>query len=136
VVFGAGPEGDNVLEGPWEVVTAVGVDSLEKTERDPDVDGEDVEVAAEPAVQKRSGEGSSAENEDLCRVCVLGSKTEGSRVLVVNLVDMFVEGTPMKSLVSKVVEHILKDKEESDLGEEGSPRGERNLPGGHAEELG
>ena len=73
---------------------------MEETECDPDVDGEDVEIAAECAVQEGTGERSSAEDEDFSGVGVFSSKTEGSRVLVVDLVDVLVQRTPVKSLVS------------------------------------
>jgi hypothetical protein len=38
-------------------------------------------------------------------------------------------------VLTEVVEHVLKDEEESDLRGHSFPRGERNLPGGHANGL-
>ncbi len=81
-------------------ITAVSVDGLEETESNPNIDGEDVEVATEPAVEQRSGEGSGAKDEDFSGVSVLGGQTERSRVLVVDLVNVLVERTPVKSLMS------------------------------------
>ena len=78
----------------------MGVDSLEETESNPDVDGEDMQVTAEHSVEDRPEDGTGAQDEDLSRVSILGSKTEGSRVLVVNLVDVLVERSPVKSTVS------------------------------------
>ena len=78
----------------------MGIDGLEKTERDPDVHSEDVEVTAEGAVEERAGDRAGSEDQDLSRVSVLCSKTEGRRVLVVDLVDVLVERAPMKCLVS------------------------------------
>ena len=118
VVLGAGPEGNPVLKRPGEVctvhieligregakerghtVTAVRIDGLEETERDPDVHRENVEVAGEVAEEERAADGAGAEDEDLERVGVLGCETEGRRVLVVDLVDVLVEGAPVKCLV-------------------------------------
>ena len=75
------------------------VDGLEQTERDPDVDGEDVQVMSEAAVENGTEDCASTEDEDLCRVSILGGKTEGRGVLVVNLVDVLVQGTPVERLV-------------------------------------
>ena len=118
MVLGAGPEGNPVLKRPGEVctvhieligregakerghtVTAVRIDGLEETKRDPDVHRENVEVAAEGAVEERAGDRTGTEDKDLCRVSVLRSETEGRRVLVVDLVDVLVEGAPVKCLV-------------------------------------
>lgn len=80
-------------------VSAVRIDGLEETEGDPDVDGEDVQVAAEHGVQDGADNRAGAEDEDLCGVGVLSGETERCRVLVVDLVDVLVEGSPVKSLV-------------------------------------
>ena len=111
------------------------INSLEETEDDPCVDSNDVEVTTDSAVKDGASEGTGSENEDLSGVGVFGSKTEGSGVLVVNLVDVLVERAPVQRAVREEVEHVLKDKEESDLGSELIQGGERNLPGSHAEEL-
>ena len=81
-------------------VTGVGVNSLEETEDDPCVDSNNVEVTSDSTVEDGASEGTGSENEDLSGVGVFGSKTEGSRVLVVNLVDVLVERSPVKSTVS------------------------------------
>jgi len=99
VVISASPEGENVLERPREIVTAVSIDGLEETEDDPDVHGENVEVASAKDVENRTSDCPSAEDEDLGWMCVLGSKAEGSRVFVVNFVDVLVHGTPVEELV-------------------------------------
>ena len=81
-------------------ITAVRIDGLEETEGDPDVHGEDVQVTAECAVEEGTRECASSEDEDLSGMRVLSSKTEGGGVLVVNLVDVLVQRTPVQSLVS------------------------------------
>lgn len=76
------------------------INGLEQTERDPDVNSENVEVAGEVAVKDGTSDRTSAEDKYLGRVGILGSKTKRSRVLVVNLVNMLVQWSPMKCLVS------------------------------------
>ena len=77
----------------------MGIDSLEETESNPDVDGEDMQVTAEHSVEDRPEDGTGTQDEDLSGVSILGSKTEGSRILVVDLVDVLVQRSPVKSLV-------------------------------------
>ena len=67
------------------------IDGLEEAERDPDVDGEDVQVVREVAVQDRPEDRARAQDEDLRRMRVLGAQTERRGVLVVHLVDVLVE---------------------------------------------
>lgn len=75
------------------------VNSLEQTERDPKVNGDDVQIACEVAVEDGTSDRTSAEDEHLSRVGIFCSKTKRSRVLVVNLVNMSVQYSPMKGLV-------------------------------------
>jgi len=70
-----------------------------------------MEVASEIAVKDGARKCTGAQDKHLGWMGILSSKTERSGVLVVKLVDMFVQWSPMKSLVSKVVEHVLKDEE-------------------------
>lgn len=74
----ASPEGQEVAERPGEVVARVRIDGLEETEGDPDVDGEDVEVVAEEAVEEWAGNGSLGKDEDLERVGVFRGLSEMS----------------------------------------------------------
>jgi hypothetical protein len=64
-VVRAGPEGQEVAKRPGEVVARVGVDGLEETEGDPDV-------------EEWAGDGSLGEDEDLERVGVLGGLSAAS----------------------------------------------------------
>ena len=129
VVICASPEGDPVVKRNGKVVTRVSVDSLEQTEHDPDVDRQDVQVLGESAKSKGTADGTSAENEDLERVSILGSEAEGSRVLVVLLVNVLVQRSPVKSTVSPVVESILEQEKQPDLPCNLSPVWERYLVG-------
>jgi len=100
VVISTSPEGKNVLERPREIVSTVSIDGLEETEDDPDVHGEDVEVASAKDIENWTSDCPSTEDEDFRWMGVLSSKTEGGRVLVVNFVDVLVHGTPVKELMS------------------------------------
>lgn len=115
------------------------INGLEKTERDPNINGENVEVAGKVAVEDGTRDRTRAEDKHFCRVGIFGSKTKRCRVLVVKLVNMLVQWSPMKSLVgytdnydkgkwrergckrTKVVEHVFKHKENGDLGDHGCP---------------
>ena len=144
-------------------VSRVGIDGLEETEGDPDVDGDDVQVWLEPAVEQRSDDRSRSENHDFERVGVFCGEAEGRGVFVVELVDVLVEqgrveelmgcgdhitshrgegvhqntgqGRGQKRARTEVVEHVLENKEECELREHGLPRRERHLPSAHAKGL-
>lgn len=66
-----GPEWQEMAKGPWEVVPRMSVYCLEQTERNPKVDGQNVQVVAEEAVQEWTGDGALRENKDFEGVCVL-----------------------------------------------------------------
>lgn len=96
-------------------VARVRVDRLEKTKCDPDVYSEDVQRLRDIAIKKRTANSANPEDEHLCRVSVLSRKTKGRRILVVDLVDVFVEGAVVKKAVSKVVVRILDEEKYDDL---------------------
>lgn len=133
VVFSAGPQWEDVVEGPGEVVARVSVHGLPQTEDDPGVHGDDVEVAGEVAVEERSTDGAHAEDQDLQRVGVLSSETEGRRVLVMEFVNPAVERSVVKGLVGDVVPCVFNDEEESDLKNQSFEFGEGDLERLHAE---
>ncbi len=88
-----------MLKRPGEIVAAVSIDGLEKAEGDPDVHRKDVEVSPEHGVEDGTENGAGAEDEDFGGVRIFGGETEGSGVLVVDLVDMFIERAPVECLV-------------------------------------
>lgn len=135
MMFSTRPEGKDMLEGPREIISRVSIDGLEQSESDPNVHGEDVEVLSEEAVEKRASEGSGSKDEDFSGVGVFSSEAEGGRVLVVDLVDMLIEGAVMEHLVSNIVEEVLKDEEECNLRSNGAQGRQGNLVGRHAESL-
>jgi len=135
VVLGARPKWNDVLERPREVVSGMGINGLEKTEGDPDVDGDYVQVWPDPAVEQWSDDCPRSKDHDFERMCVFGGEAEGRGILVVELVDMFVKQGCVEELMREIVEHVLKEKEECELGEHDFPRRKRHLPSAHAKRL-
>jgi hypothetical protein len=92
-------------------------------------------------------------------MCVLSGETEGCRILVVELVNMFVKQGCVEELMSggkywegcvrqraprgkvngekrtEIVEHVLEEKGECELHKHSLPRRERHLPSAHAKRL-
>jgi len=136
VVISTGPEREDVLERPREIVSAVSIDGLEETEDNPDVHGEDVKVAGTKDVENWTSDCSSTEDEDFSWVGVLGRKTEGSRVFVMNFMDVLVHRAPVEELMGEEVEHIFVNEKKRDLNSDVLPSGEGNLPSTHPETLG
>ena len=66
------------------------IDSLEKTESDPNVHGYNVEVGREVAVENGSTKGSDTEDHDFSGVSIFRSETERCRVFVMNFVNVLV----------------------------------------------
>lgn len=115
VVLGAGPEGEEVVQTPGELVTAVGIDGLEQAEHDPDVHGEDVQVTGDGAPENGRADSAKTKDHDFDGRGVLGGETEGCRILVVDFVDVLVEEAEVHSAVHPVVPGILEDEEDGDL---------------------
>jgi len=67
VVLSASPERQKVVQAPWEIVSRVGIDSLEQAEDDPDVDCQDVQVLGEVAPKKRPPNGAKAKSHNFDR---------------------------------------------------------------------
>jgi hypothetical protein len=72
-------------------VSGMGINGLEKTKGDPDVDGDYMQVWLDPAVKKWSKYSSRSEDHDFERMCVFRSETEGCGIFVMKLMNMFVE---------------------------------------------
>lgn len=87
VMISTSPEGKEVVQAPGELVARVGVDGLEETKDDPNVHGKDVEVLGNGAPEDGDTDGAETQTHDLDRGSVFSGETEGSRVLVVDLVD-------------------------------------------------
>ncbi len=126
-------------------ITTVCINGLEEAKGDPDIDGEYVQVLREEAVNQRTENGSSPQNEDFRRVSVFGCQSERCRVLVVNLMNVLIEWPSVKRLVScsreltgklggikhsehtTEVEKVFKAKEKENLRGHGFQRRERNM---------
>jgi len=115
VVLRTGPEGQPVVGGPGEIVTRMSLNSLEETQGHPSQGGNQMQIVGEEAPDQGTANRSSAQNDDLNRVSILGSETKGSGPFVVQLVDVLVEGSVVETAVSPIVEEILEDKEQGNL---------------------
>ena len=127
MVISASPEWKEMAHAEREVVTAVGIDSLKQSEYDPDIHSQDVQVATQQTPDNGHADSSQAKNHDFDGGRVLGSKPKRRRVLMVDLVDIFVQRTPMQCSVSPVVPGVLHDKEDGNLIGHGQERRERNI---------
>jgi len=88
------------------------INSLKQAQDDPDIHRQDVQVSLrEDTPEQRAADGASAKDQDLERVGILGSEPEGSRKLVMKLVDLLVQLALMQRPMSPIMEKILKDKE-------------------------
>lgn len=81
-------------------VSRMRINGLEKTESDPYVDGDDVQVWFEPAPEKRSDNCSRTENHDFEGMGVFRSQTKRRGVFVVELVNVLVEQGCVEELMS------------------------------------
>lgn len=126
VMVGTSPDGEEVAQAPGEVVATVGVDGLEETQDDPNVHGDEVEIASDLKEENGRANNTNTEKHGLNGRGVLSSETERSRVGVVHLVNGLVERTVVQAAVKPVVPGILHDEEDGDLDGHLGQRGERN----------
>jgi hypothetical protein len=116
VVLSASPEGKEVVQAPGELVAAVRINGLEHAEDNPCVHGENVEILGDGTPEDRASDGSETQDHDFDRGGVLSGEAKGSRVLVVDLVDVLVEeGACVHEAVSPVVPGIFHDEEDGNL---------------------
>lgn len=115
VVMSTSPDGEDVAQTPGEVIAAVRVDGLEKTENDPGVHGEEVELASNSKEDNWASNDTNSEESSFNGRSILSGETERSGVGVVHLVDGLVEGTVVQSTVEPVVPSILHHEANSDL---------------------
>lgn len=73
VVVGTSPEGQDVAQAPGEVETAVCVDGLEEAEDDPDVHGDEVQVASDGEEENGRSHDTHTEEHGLDRRGVFSS---------------------------------------------------------------
>lgn len=83
VVLRASPEGKEVAQAPREVIARVRVDSLEQTEDNPHVHGEQMQVTSDRHPQDGTANGPNSQQHDLDWGGIFSGKTKGCRVGVV-----------------------------------------------------
>ena len=76
------------------------INSLEETEGDPDIDGENVQVACKVAVEDRPRNSTRAENENLCWVGVFSGEAKGCGIFMMEFVNVLVQNPGMQCLMS------------------------------------
>lgn len=126
VVVGTCPEWQEVVQAPREFVTRVRVNGLGKTEHDPHVHGQDVQVLGNGAPEDWRDNGAQAKDHYLEWRSIFSGETKGSRILVVDFVDVLVKRTPVQCAVRPVVPSIFKNKENGNLVGHGEKRRERH----------
>lgn len=134
MVVCASPEWKEVVQAPGEFVTAVRIDRLEQSQYDPDVHGEDVEVAGDSTPQNRAAHSAETQDHDFNRRGIFRGHSEGGGVLMVDLMDGLVERSPMEGTVREVMPRILQHEEDGNLVSHRPERGEGNR-GGKTKEL-
>lgn len=115
VVLSASPEGKKVVQAPWELISAVSINGLEETADNPEVHGKNVQVLGDQAEDNGDTNGAEAQDQGLNGGSVFCGQTERSGVLVVDLVDVLVQRTPVEGAVHPVVPCVLEDEEDGDL---------------------
>lgn len=96
VMVSTRPEWKDVLEGPREVITRVGVDGLEQAKGNPDIHGRDVEFSAGVnGPEDRAHESTQGEDESLQGVGIFSCEAEWSAVFVVQFVDVAIQWAVM-----------------------------------------
>lgn len=126
MVVSTSPDGQEVVEGPGELVAGVGVDGLEDTQDDPDVHGQNVQILGDCAPEDWCANSTEAKDHNFDRRGVFCGEAEGCGVLVVDLVDVLVQWAPVHSAVHPVVPGVFEDEEDGDLVGHGPDGGEGN----------
>ena len=123
------------MQAPRELISTVRIDGLEQTEYNPSIHGQNVEILGDSAPQNRYADSSEPKHHDLDGRGVFSSQPERSRVLMVNLVDVFIEERAcMHGAMHPVVPGVFHDEENGNLKGHLVDAGERN-GGGEAEVL-
>lgn len=117
MVVCARPEGNDLVQAPREVVARMRIHRLEQPQNDPDVHSDNVQVAsAQHAVRERSADRTESKDKDLEWVRVLGGETEGSAIVVVQLVDLLVKRSPVQCTVGPVCRMTIEPVKDCERG--------------------
>jgi hypothetical protein len=115
MVVRASPDRQEMVQRPGELISRMRINGLENAQRDPHVHGQDVQVLGDGAPQDGRADGAEAEDHDFDWGGVFGCEPEGRGVLVVDFVDVFVQGPPVHGAVDPVVPGVFEDEEDCDL---------------------
>ena len=91
------------------------IDGLKQAKYDPQVHGQDVQVASDSAPNDRADDGPESKAQDLNRACVLSGESKRSRILVMELVNCFVQTGRVQASMGPVVPGVLHDEKDGDL---------------------
>lgn len=125
-MVGTSPERQKVMQAPGEFVAAVSINRLKETKNNPDIHGQDMEIARESTPSDGAPDSSESEQHDFNGGSVFCSQTKRRGVLVVNFVDGFVERTPVESTVKEIMPGIFHHEENGNLIGHGPERREGN----------
>lgn len=78
MVIRTGPERQEVVETPGELIATVRVDGLEQAQNNPNVHGENVQVTSDSTPGDGAANASETQNHNLDRRCVFSGQTERS----------------------------------------------------------
>jgi hypothetical protein len=135
VVVCAGPEREEMVQRPRELVSGVRINSLKQPQHNPRIHGQDMQIVRDGTPEDGTNDGAKAEKQHLNRTGVLGRQPKRGRVLMVDLVDHLVELGRVERAVRPVVPRVLHDEEDGDLVGHGEQGGEGH-GGGETAELG
>lgn len=91
------------------------VDGLAHTENNPDVHGQDVKITGDACPDDGRTNGAKSEHHDFDWRSVFGCQSKGRRVLVMDLVDVLVQRTPVHRTMHPVMPCVLNDEENGNL---------------------
>lgn len=116
VVIRAGPEWQEMVQRPREFVSGVRINGLEEPQNNPNIHCENVQVLRDRTPQDWRSNSTKAKTQDFNRTRVLGGQAKWRRVLVMNLVDVFVKEWPsVHGAVRPVMPGVFHDEEDCDL---------------------
>ena len=126
VVVCPGPEWEDVVQRPGELIPGMRIDCLEQPQHDPNVHGQNVQFTGDRAPENRTADGAEAKKQDFDWACILGGQAEGCLVLVMDFVDHLVESWGVEGTVRPEMPCVFHDKKDGDLVGHGEEGGEGN----------
>lgn len=102
------------------------VDGLEQPENNPDIHGYNVQLSVQSTEDDGDADRTKSEDHGFEGRRILCSQAEWGAVLMVQLVDEFVQSGGVQSAVKPVVPCILTDEKDGDLPRHGRQRREGN----------